>query len=177
MLHFKNSRRPHLAALLHTLYTIFTVRLSYFCMSFARGYKEDALSHGWLWPFFELCMYANWIPTLIILKHSLDFSNTDMAGARWPCKDIGVQLLAACDVGDILVEQRPLPSEEIAAWLPSTADLDPCGVLGVLGDLGPRQAGQGHSGWDGIGPLRSLCETDGRVGKQCGMQVGAAAAQ
>ncbi len=137
----------------------------------------DALSHGWLRRFFELCTYADQIPTSII-KRSLDFSEADTAGARWPCKDIPMQLPAACDIGDNLAGRQPLPSEETAAWLPSTSNSDPCRVLflGVLGKR-PRQAGQGHSDRDGIGPLESVCETNGRVGQQCDRQAGAAAAR
>ncbi len=39
MLHFKNSRKPHLAALLHTLCTVSAVWLPYFCVPLAWGYK------------------------------------------------------------------------------------------------------------------------------------------
>ncbi len=74
------------------------------------------------------------------------------------------------------MERWLLPSEEVAAWLPSTAILDPCGALGVLGNSVPRQAGQGHSDRDSIGLSESLCETNGEVSQQCGTQVGAAEA-
>ncbi len=75
------------------------------------------------------------------------------------------------------MEWQLLASEEIAPWLPSTAVLDPCGVLGRLGDSMPRQAGQGHLDPDSARPSESLCETNGKFNQQCSTQAGAAEAR
>ncbi len=139
MLHFKNLCQPHLAALLCMLYALsaqFGCLISVCHLPGVTNTLADVLSHGWLWWFFELCTNADWSPTLII-KCNLDFSDPETAGAHWLCEDVGTGLLAACDVGDIFMEWQPLPSEEIAAWLPSTAIFGPCGVLGRLGNSMP----------------------------------------
>ncbi len=131
--------------------------------------------HSWLQWFFELCTYADLVLTSVI-RCNLNFSDLEMAGARWPCEDVGTRFLAACNAENIFVEWRPLPSDVITAWLPSTAILDPHGVLGILGDLVPRQAGQGHSDRDSIRPSESLCETNGGFIQQCSTSAGAAEA-
>ncbi len=108
----------------------------------------DAFSRGLLRRFFELCTYADHTPTSII-RCNLDFSDVDTAGARWPCEDVGAQLLAGSDVRDILAQRQVLPSEEIASWLPSTPILDPDVVRRMVGDQVARHIG--HLDRDGIG--------------------------
>ncbi|MCP4539883.1 MAG: hypothetical protein GY832_22315 [Chloroflexi bacterium] len=92
-----------------------------------------------------------------IIKCNLDFSNWGTAGARWPCRDVGAQLLAAGDIENILAERRFLPSEEIAA------------SGGVQGELGDR--GRCNAEWDGVGPSESQCEMNGEVYQLGSMQA------
>ncbi len=84
MLHFKNLCRPHLAALLHTLYILSAQFGCLILVCHLPGVMDmlaDALSCGWLRRFFELCTYADQTPTSII-KCNLDFSHSDTAGAQ-----------------------------------------------------------------------------------------------
>ncbi len=83
MLDLKNSCKPHLAALLRTLYALsaqFGCLISACHLPGVTNMLADALSHGWLWHFFELCTYADLVPTSIA-KCNLDFSDLETAGA------------------------------------------------------------------------------------------------
>ncbi len=145
MLHFKNSCRPHLAALLHTLYMLsaqFGCLISACHLPGVTNTLTDTLSRGWLRRFFELCTYADHTPTSII-KCNLDFSDWDMAGARWPCRDVGVQLLAACDVGySCRTTISTLGGDSCLASSHSR-----CGSLQSSGRVGRSRAMQCGVGW------------------------------
>ncbi len=95
MLHFKNSQRRNIAALLRTLYHLsaqFDCLISAYHLSGVTNSVADALSRGWLKQFFELSPHASSTPTVINLC-DLDFSDTLTAEARCPCKDTGWQFL------------------------------------------------------------------------------------
>ncbi len=95
MLHFKNSQRHNIAALLRTLYRLsaqLDCLISAYHLPGVTNSVADALSRGWLKRFLELSPHASSTPTVINLC-DLDFSDTPTAEARCPCKDSGRQLL------------------------------------------------------------------------------------
>ncbi len=118
MLNFKNSCKPCLAALLHTLYALsvqFGCLISAIHLPGVMNSLADVLSCCWLQWFFELCPCADLVPTSIV-KCNLDFSDPQTDGARWPCEDVSARLLVTCDVEDLLAGHRPLPSDDAAVW-------------------------------------------------------------
>ncbi len=159
----KNSCTPHLAALLRTIYALlgqFGCLISTCHLPGVTNTLAEAISHGWLHRFFELCTYADPMPTSII-RYNFDFSDLETAAARWPCRDVGGQPLSACEVGYISAVWRPLPSKEMAAWVPPAAISDSHGVLGVAGSPVVGWMGQGHVDHDSNGPSESQCKMNG----------------
>ncbi len=139
MLQFKNSHRPHLAALLRTLYHL---SVQYGCLVSACHlpgvFKSvaDALSRGWLRRFFELCPYASSEPTQIRLR-DLDFSGSPPGETRCPGEDIGAWLLVTIYPEGLQSQSSALSVDDTSAGFGSMAGgqgdvgSEPTVVLGV----------------------------------------------